>query len=151
MALKVGYLAPYLPFQLTGTLKAFKDKRQIELIKLGLNPGDEPIITYRFNGYEFTQWMNHFIPFLRPLSQLNSEIQHEGILFNPIDWLQDYCDCDAEREFVDHISYHLDLVDDQIGYGPYTIIQNLFKWHFDVFNLIETGIAADYSKSVKAY
>jgi hypothetical protein len=144
MELKIKHLSPYLPFSLNGTLKEFKDQRQVELIRLGLNPGNKPIVRYRSNDYEFVQYLNHFIPLLRPLEGLNDDIEIKGVKFNPIEKLKEYCDCDAEEDFVDHISTHLDVVDDQIGYGPYTIIQNLFRWHFDVFCLIEDGLAQRY-------
>jgi len=39
------------------------------------------------------------------------------------------------------IKYNLEL--EMINYLPFVIVQELFKWHFDVFNLIDKDLAID--------
>jgi len=140
MELEIKHLAPYLPFSLNGTLKAFKDQRQVELIRIGLNPGNTPIIRYRSGDYEFTQYMNHFIPFLRPLFKINEEIEHKGNKFVPEADL--YADAmwvggDQYAEFINHVQDE----DVEISELPYWFVSKLFEWHFDVFQLIDSKLA----------
>jgi len=59
--------------------------------------------------------LNSYKPILRPLSDLTKEIEIEGIKFVPID--------------ISEIKLHT--------------YNKLLEWHFDVFGLIEQGLAVD--------
>ena len=69
---------------------------------------------------------------LRPLSELNEEIEHNGEKIVPIE----------------EIGYHHNfsmlntdqIISDPKRY-PFTVVQALLSWHFDVHGLIEKGLA----------
>ncbi len=84
---------------------------------------------------------------LRPLSDLAIEIEHGGQKFFPWDKLADKL-LDEEPESFDNINYSKKWVetyfaDKDILNIPYKLVSKLFEWHFDVFGLIEKGLAID--------
>jgi hypothetical protein len=87
-------------------------------------------------------WM--FKPILRPLSQLTEEIEHNGEMFEPLERLKcpelghvDYIS--NEREYWIKKHEHQNWLDPI----PYGLIQLLLKWHFDIYGLIELGLAIE--------
>lgn len=88
-------------------------------------------------------------PILRPLSDLTKEIEHNGEKFVPIEHIEvvmlgqwsDSCE-----DYVDAILDDLSNVDVLINKCPYDILQLLLEWHFDVFSLIEKGLAIDINQ-----
>lgn len=72
-------------------------------------------------------------PLLRPLSDLTKEIEHNGEKFVPLYY-------NAFKHSYQH------LIDFQNNFAHYKsvkygILQRLFEWHFDVFSLIDKGLA----------
>jgi hypothetical protein len=118
------------------------------------------------NGYDLK-------PILRPLSDLTKEIEVDGNKFIPI--IELAClngafgnDKDrlyveekyfrSENEIVYFVNYHTGGDEDDyilsISYGSiwctgYQIVQKLFEWHFDVFGLIDQGLAIDINTLTK--
>jgi len=78
---------------------------------------------------------------LRPLSDLNKEIKHGNKKFVPIEEIYNVCTCDNEREYFELLEDGLTGIEEKALYAPYTIIEKLFEWGFDVFGLIEMGLA----------
>ena len=84
-------------------------------------------------------------PILHPLSDLTKEIEYNGEVFIPIDKLYhlDMLRCDISLfEFI-----NLDIVADHIYSNKlleFALI--LAKWHFDLFNGIESGDAIDVNQ-----
>lgn len=78
---------------------------------------------------------NGIKPILRPLSDLTKEIEINGDRFRPIEKLYggDY----YTKGMNDSISNYQHLKN---HYGFYS---QLFEWHFDVFGLIDAGLAVD--------
>ncbi|HFG0578877.1 TPA: hypothetical protein ACGFUY_002743, partial [Flavobacterium psychrophilum] len=123
MKLELKHLAPYLPYKL-------KFKRQDYIyIHMLLGISFEDII------FELGKTPIKFIkPILRPISDLNSEIELNGRKFYPIDEL-------AEIDEVVVLQYSFEFFETSMKYLPHWIVEQLLEWHFDVFGLIEKGLA----------
>lgn len=132
--LELKHLAPYLPYglkvksNLTGSILTLKG------------------ISYRGSlqneeGFDMTN-INRSKPILRPLSDLKKEIEVNGEKFFPFEYLQNNYPCfgfdyNNEEGFI--------LKTDVVNYKylPYMILYKLFEWNFDVFGLIDKGLALD--------
>ena len=132
MKLTIEHLAPYLPY---GLRVRYIDENNTAIL-IGITYiGNIIHGQLDFNGvlglYEF----NDFEPILHPLSDLTKEIEHNGEKFVPIEVLDGYSSGwfggDLVRKGRD------------IYETPYASAQKLFEWHFDVFGLIEEGLAID--------
>lgn len=85
---------------------------------------------------------------LRPLSQLTVPITHNGETFVPIKRILTDFDYDMSRVFVkgscvllDCMLDNMTLLNCNLEYLGYNKAQLLLSWHFDVFGLIEAGLA----------
>lgn len=125
--LTLEYLAPYLPYLLQ--LQWYYEKT-IDMSIANI----EKVI--EFSLYENILYK----PLLHPLSKLTKEIEHNGEKFVPLDWFPKngfrndilpewWFDCNACASDMDSIMY--------------TYVRKLFEWHFDVFGLIEKGLAIE--------
>jgi len=104
---------------------------------------------------------------LRPLSDLTKEIEIDGEKFVPIEVLLDkrHGVDRSEREYRDIVievdnpsqlracyklmaSKDISIYKSCMDNMDYWIIQRLFEWHFDVFGLIEQGLAIDTNKQL---
>lgn len=126
MKLQLKHLAPYLPYGLKGMRIDYDSLGEHELA--GLTIWD--IITSRGKiDYKY------FKPLLHPLSRLTELILKDDN--TPIDYFQEKyytlgLDSQCKR-----------ILEDErwINQCDWLLIQYLFEWHFDVFNLIEKGLA----------
>lgn len=119
--LTIAHIAPYLPYGLQ--YRSVMNGSINELHDLSVEA-------------ELTDWMR---PILRPLSQLTQEIEHNGGRFVPVDRLENtYCTLKV-RATIEQ------LVKDNrwVNQCEYLLIQHLFEWHFDVFGLIDDGLAIE--------
>ena len=85
------------------------------------------------NEFTYVCFHSGIKPLLRQLSQLTEEIEIDGERFVPIKRLNEL-----------NIDPNFDPVvlnDGTINYDPLKEYQLLFKWHFDIFNLIGQGLA----------
>ena len=130
MKLELKHLAPYLPYE----LRLIEGKH-----------------SYVLSGGNLDEWFNWGFPprdvrpILRPLSDITKEIEHNGEEFFPLDKIREL--------FGIYFDTDLDLVIEGDDYATsekyigFKILQNatnkLFEWHFDVFGLIEAGLAID--------
>lgn len=134
MELELKHLAAYLPYQLKVGFEA--DEYTHAVVGLDITSKVMQIIS-PFKDYG-TCSIDMCKPILRPLSHLICEIEHNGEKFIPMDWFDENIEpiyCDVE-ELVEHfISNTLSL--------PYDVILKLLEWHFDIFSLIEAGLAID--------
>jgi len=78
-----------------------------------------------------------FFPILRPLSDLDEEVKINGEKFIPINSIENY----YGRDYLWSIrnnwgEFHYPSL-------KYASLSKLFEWHFDVFGLIEKGLAID--------
>ena len=95
---------------------------------------------------------------LRPLSSLTKEITHNGETFVPVEWFEIGDDENTSLEYdYGNIKIIKQLEDiSRIGmfqfkYLPFGVVQKLIEWHFDLWNLLESGdalpITANQEKS----
>jgi len=134
MKLELKHLAPYLPYGLEAIREGFEESQLVVGIELPcvnhdgliLIEDDEPLYLVEAQLA------------LRPLSDLTKEIKHNGDKFVPLDKLHELTGfCRDTSEKVNDWTMR-----------RYDIVQKLFEWHFDVFGLIDKGLAIDM-KTIK--
>lgn len=121
MKLKLEHLAPYLPYGLISVdyFDGIELKRKI----------------VPSNIMGFVDGGTKAKPILRPLSDFTKEIEVNGEKFVPKDKL-----FHSDNRW---IQFKKSITKNAIHCEPYYIVENLLKWHFDVFGLIEQGLAVD--------
>lgn len=136
MKLELKHLAPYLPYGLTG-----KTKKEIEPWKIVGYKEDsfsitEPTLLCTHSTYKnvINIWSRNIKPILRPLSDLTKEIEHKGDRFIPI----------IEYSYL----RFKEIANYKGGQNTMKFIQVreqdlLFELKFDVFGLIDAGLAID--------
>lgn len=149
MKLELEHLAPYLPYELKIKVENGIDNGIFELQPVMLTIQDHEGIN-KFNKW-FIQYESK--PLLRPLSDLTKEIEHNGDKFVPIIELYPFFDkqpsnvkmiCNQELDYAESHYYGGGSLKVNTKYpleNRYDLIEKLFEWHFDVFNLIENGLA----------
>lgn len=144
MKLELKHLAPYLPYKLKGKLEndEYYDTKIGVLLRLetAFDSDNIPMCTVE----EYEDEIEFFKPILRPLSDLTKEIEVNGEKFVPWNLLE------IDSSIVDFLSVNnqpiIRLIDCEFIYAIdvyNNIIQKLIEWHFDVFGLIEKGLAID--------
>jgi hypothetical protein len=126
MKLELKHLSPYLPYRLPFYQEwSAKQGIKVELTMLDMNRFAD------FTNLEGIWLIDDLKPILIPLSDLTKEIEVNGKKFVPIEILSAY-------------STEIELLHD-IKYGFISVIfwDMLLSWHFDVFGLIDTGLAVD--------
>ena len=133
MKLELKHLAPYLPYGLKG-------KWGVHIFEI-CGASFNKKISIRVKHYNQTQaYGSGVIPILRPLSDLTKEIEINGKKFIPYDKLKTViskkqwvkiCETINEPEYI------------KICDMPHWWVNLLYTWHFDVFGLIEKGLAID--------
>lgn len=115
MKLELKHLAPYLPYGLKYRFREIGGDVEMFYHSIAgiLNRGDKI--------------------YLRPLSDLTKEIEHNGEKFVPMHEFWNANEGEFEIRLAPNGAVH--------NATPYWIIQKLFEWHFDVFNLIPQGLA----------
>lgn len=134
MKLELKHLAPYLPYGLK--IKGEKPVSEYDLMTLCDRRGLSNItIDTVIDAPAF------YKPILRPLSDLTKEIEHNGKKFTPeIELLQLFGDFELNHN-PRLLNFTLDKWVSWSDLTKFTGI--LFEWHFDVFGLIENGLAID--------
>ena len=117
MKLELKHLAPYLPYQV--------------LVGDGRTP-------FELTEYNFTNVYPYITSlYLRPLSDLTKEIEVNGERFVPREKIAVHL---FEYDFLAMV------INRKNTKGiPFWVVQKLFEWHFDVFGLIEAGLAISYN------
>lgn len=116
--LELKHIAPYLPYGLTAqfTTKDSVGKHQV----------------YEMKASNIEYVAHSCKPILRPLSDLTKEIEHNGerlVPLNKMGWSEN-----KHKTF-------FEIFGNRITDIPYSDIEFLFSLHFDVFGLIEKGLA----------
>jgi hypothetical protein len=132
MKLELKHLAPYLPYKLKAKfMHPFVKHQKIGIINNAYNLDDDVKLSIDYSDDEHI-WM--YKPILRPLSDLNKEIKVNGNLFTP----------NHHPLFKIFISADMDwFIDNCPFFVDYGQVQKLLEWHFDVFGLIDAGLAID--------
>lgn len=141
MKLELKHLAPYLPYG----LKWKFDGEDLTHDIVGLDITNRGVkLVSPYNDYGDCE-ISYGKPLLLPMSSLYTEITHNGKTFIPqkeLDW----------GSWNDEIGY---IVSAEYGENPRVAINvldfiddyyKLLEWHFDVFGLIDKGLALDKTK-----
>lgn len=136
--LELKHIAPYLPYGLKGRVDKesyLQEERERigELKTIDLADLYYELVVYGDLGY-FLCDISDIKPILRPLSDLTKEISNGVGLFYPYEEL--------------HLCYSdvTNFLNEDLWIGQwwdYEKVSKLFEWHFDVFGLIEKGLAID--------
>ena len=124
MKLELKHLAPYLPFCLKGN---YEVSEVVPSAKFELRNKE-----LRTDNVDF--FLNYAKPILRPLSDLTKEIEVNGKKFVP------HIKLGGRTNLKDYDIEYLSKNIDNMSYG---LVSKLIEWHFDVFGLIEKGLAID--------
>lgn len=149
--LTIKHLAPYFPYKLKGRVdkKSYlqNEKERIGTItQIDIECSDYDLVVTEENGY-FLCYIEDFKPILRPLSSLTKEIEVNGERFSPYDWFEQHEENDyfADNIWIQYLfNYEKDDII-KLDLIPYGVMEKLFEWHFDVFGLIEKGLAISYN------
>ena len=130
--LELKHLAPYLPYGLKAEILDYKcdyvNKRYDEIV--GVHQWDKTCLYWSVLTVGGSKPnIERIKPMLRPLSDLTKEIEHGGEKFVPTKALSMW---DLEG---------ITAID--IPHIPVNLYELLLKWHFDIFGLIEKGLAVD--------
>lgn len=132
--LTLAHLAPYLPYGVK-IIRSSHYRGNTIIVEWGIrNCSDYPVVGY-YEGNPHGIMLSEVKPILRPLSDLTVEFFKENIDNDIVDFL---INCEPEH---DHFS--VEVCDKVIGWTAisYEEYQLFFKNHFDVFGLIEKGLA----------
>jgi hypothetical protein len=119
--LTIEHLAAYLPYGVTIKHNYFNH--------YGLE--DHTLSILSWYNIKRVKSKGIIIPLLRPLSQLTETIEHNGERFVP-------------SQKIDDMGYRVHpLTYESIGVHalPYWVMQLLLSWHFDIFQLCDSGLA----------
>ena len=144
MKLEIKYLASYLPYGLN--IKDVKHGSVFEALHFITTPHQDFSL---FKG-NFDQLTNdkYLKPVLFPLSSLTKEITIDGESFIPIREIKNL-------ELFSHYELE-DFVRNNFTYGyieslSYQLLSQLFEWKFDVFGLIDAGLAEPVTNDFNPY
>lgn len=155
MKLDLKHLAPYLPYALR--IQVWHERKNEPLIVVGFSPVmiTEMFIDKRLMESNYNKGIA-FKPILRPFSDLTKEIEHNAERFVPIERLfelaypshkfenyytkkvPNWVSCSHVNTAAEFYYYHNDFAE-----NSYETVQQLISWHFDVFRLIDKGLAID--------
>jgi hypothetical protein len=147
MKLELKHLAPYLPYGLKvqGVKHREKFNNSSNYLLNGLALQDCGNAKYEFihKGELIFAMVSdkNWKPILRPLSDLTKEITVNGEDFVPYEH-HIFIEAMTANEYLEYLcEAKADLSEDRLL--PYSIVHLLFEWHFDVFGLIDKGLAID--------
>lgn len=136
MKLEIKHLAPYLPYELSGICT--EEFTGVELV-LGISQYKNSKQYYLITSFDDLD-IEMFKPILRPIQEVE---QYFESLYGCLEHqdVTDYFDADflASNNNIEISEIQL-LESEQIPYGTLKV---LLKHHFDVFGLIEKGLAVD--------
>lgn len=142
--LTIKELAPYLPYKLE-----VKDEEYNEIFEIcSYNPSNDEWLVYDNIDGSVVEYCQEILkPLLRPLSSLTEEMYWElsgadknksfGFRYGKYNGDSD------KRDFISHSGYseRKYFLEDGYGQFPYRMMEFFFKHHFDVFGLIDRGLA----------
>jgi hypothetical protein len=168
MELTIKHLAPYLPYRLelkyndalSGKRKALLSGitiREIETTyKRKIKGCSGDLISW--NGNNNVKYLK-VKPILRPLSMLDKEIEVNGEKFIPIykfwqlagyelgrgQYIESYPNYIKTSHLGIAIEFKINISD--ILSSNYNVVEKLCEWHFDIFGLIDAGLAIEMEDS----
>lgn len=147
--LEPKHIAGYLPHKLKGIYSGLTN---VEVYQLTIHPENGNLyIKYKWLKKDGTYYHSNglvnngeFKLILHPLSDLTKEIEHNGKKFVPMEVL---FGCEEKEEEAFNIygkipEYWKSLLKVDIpGDWEYGVVNSLFEWKIDLFNLIDLGLA----------
>lgn len=159
--LTLKHLAAYLPYGLKAQDIRTKEIRLVTLLHFTYNV---ETVGHNHLIYDGLLLSKH-LPILRPLSDLVKEIEINGEKFIPLERLRELFyitnkynngSSSLTKTLIYNNSFKIKVEDyyytsDNVNIyekdiNDFEIYQKLFKWHFDVFGLIDAGLAIDINK-----
>ncbi len=142
--LELKHLAPYLPYglKLKFVSKCSSDRISVNDI-VALKEIQEGSICV--NGYKTNN--KSYLPILRPLSDLTKEVEHGGKKFVPYIELLRECNFNVDKMSIEEIELYkpepTGLMAFDYESSMYCEVAKVLEWHFDIFDLIGSGLAID--------
>ena len=134
--LTIKQLAPYLPYQLKckteHSIAILAALTTIDIYECA-SFVEVPLDMVGENGMVHFE---DFKPILRPLSDLTKEIEVNGEVFTPLYWIDKNLNHDKSMGLVIGSNGFVEM-------NHWVEFEKLFEWNFDVFGLIEKGLAID--------
>lgn len=148
MKLEPKHIAPYLPYEVI-----------VQSPVIVYTEGENPIPSHEdiqegvLTVDDLKNDLGYLRPILRPLSDLTKEIERHGEKFIPIIALYPLFNkqppnvemiCNQEVDYAESHYYGGEALKINTKYpleNRYDLLQKLFEWHFDVFGLIDEGLA----------
>jgi hypothetical protein len=148
MKLELKHIAPYLSYKLKFH-QGWSFERGIEITLLELDIHGMANFS-NLNGL----WdIRDLRPILRPISDLTKEIEVNEQKFVPIDKLKEMYNATMPDSYIKKLHYikwddqfTLFGLEEDNSYEvsmPYGLYEKLFEWNFDVFGLLDAGLAVD--------
>jgi len=151
--LELKHIAPYLPYGLKVDLSYYDDEEpQIvngipDYSNINIDGGKASTYGARIIQ-EYS--IDKIKPILRPLSDLTEEINIKNDVFIPVEYFE-IGDDDSGTEYDNgNIKTIEKLIDiskyncfHDIHYLPFSLVQQLLEWHFDIYGLIDKKLAID--------
>lgn len=130
-------LKHYSPYVLTGV--KYQNR---EGIIATFDPEDLYDLMCNIRDYENYDLSNYYKLILHPLSNLKKEIEHNGRAFVPQDELEELLQINGLHFLNGYTIYSGNNVVISIE-EMQTVANKLYEWHFDVYELIDKGLAID--------
>jgi hypothetical protein len=144
MKLELKHLAPYLPYGLKFSVNS------VLYPKITMTGFRELYVYGNYHGTNLSFMYGFVKPILRPLSDLTKEITHNGQTFVPMKWMESNINKSISfyQPLNKELSLEIEIITENYSqtinlYDGYICTQKLQEWHFDVFGLIEKGLAID--------
>ena len=142
MKLELNHLSPYLPYSLKCQIMGQDNIKEVfDIVGLSLNSAEVACLKTLTEQIDFEE----VFPILRPMSDLIKKIKISDNEIVPLNFLNDNS----------MINYHIFTRQDGViflladylkGYNclsPISAKDKLLEWNFDIFGLIEKGLAID--------
>jgi hypothetical protein len=139
--LTIKELAAYLPYN---AIIFNKDS-----ISIGIKPIHKLHYGEGIGSFSHILSSNKYQLVLHPLSSLTKEITINGETFVPIEWLE-------EKYYTLDLHLQCERLTEEdgenwINQSDYMLVEQLLEWKFDIFNLIERGLAIPVSETFNPY
>jgi hypothetical protein len=135
MELELKHLASYLPFDLQIWDIENEIIRKLVVTNYNISKlediGIDEVLLKNESALGFKKRKGNFKLILHPLSDLEKEIEFKGEKFVPMDRIQIYPNAEY---LISQIS---------TGFVEIIVYKMLLEWHFDVYGLIDKGLAID--------
>ena len=137
MKLELKHIAPYLPYDLECECPLLTEDREGSKVCDIVGAFSDWVAISRQDSSVHDEFeFDEFKPLLRPLSEINGSIKHNGQTIHVLGEMTGF-EIETYRKWKDSEIYRDDI---KIHISA-DLFLKLLGWHFDVFGLIEKGLA----------